>query len=94
MKDKLIAYLGFARKSGNLIFGVDNCIAKSGKICLVIIDKTLADNSKKKITKIVDAKPDCDMLAVDNLDDILGTTNCKAVGIASIDLAKAIRQLY
>ncbi len=94
MKDKLIAYLGFARKSGNLIFGVDNCIVKSGKIFMIIIDSKLADNSKKKVSKIIEAKPDCDMLTINNLDEVLGTTNCKAIGIASNDLANAIRQLY
>ena len=49
MKSKLESYLGFARKSGNLISGAGTCeinMAK-GKVKLLIIAEDTAENSKK-----------------------------------------------
>ncbi|MGN0704762.1 MAG: L7Ae/L30e/S12e/Gadd45 family ribosomal protein [Lentihominibacter sp.] len=53
MKKKLISYLGFARKSGNLISGVNTCTfgMNKGKVRLVILAEDISENSEKKILK-------------------------------------------
>lgn len=53
MKKKIISYLGFAKKSGNLVSGVNTCtfaIAK-GKAKLIIMSCDISENSEKKILK-------------------------------------------
>lgn len=53
MNKKIISYLGFAKKSGNLLTGVNTCtfaMAK-GKVKLVIIAEDISENSEKKIMK-------------------------------------------
>lgn len=53
MKKKVISYLGFAKKSGNLVSGVNTCtftMAKR-KAKLVILAEDISENSEKKIMK-------------------------------------------
>ena len=55
MKSKVLSYMGFAKKSGNLVSGVNTCsfnIAK-GKAKLVILAEDISENSEKKIMKDV-----------------------------------------
>lgn len=51
MREKIESYLGFARKSGNLVFGAGTCeisVAR-GKAKLLIIASDAAENTKKKM---------------------------------------------
>ncbi len=53
MRKKIDSYLGFAKKSGNLISGVNTCsfgMAK-GRVRLVILAEDISENSEKKIMK-------------------------------------------
>ncbi len=53
MKKKVISYLGFAKKSGNLLSGANTCtfaMAK-GKAKLIILSEDISENSEKKIMK-------------------------------------------
>ena len=57
MKDKLFSYLGFARKSGNLVSGSNTCIfsMKKGKVRLLLITEDASENTKKKMTSEANA---------------------------------------
>lgn len=57
MKTKLESYLGFAKKSGNLLAGFSTCVAamKKKKIKLLILSEDLAENSMEKITSLARA---------------------------------------
>lgn len=91
--EKLKAYLGFAIKSGNLIYGVDNIEAKATKVTIAIFDDSLSDNSCNKLINVANRYNikvyNSDIL----LDELLEKNNCKAIGIMSKDLAKAIKEL-
>ena len=53
MNRKVISYLGFAKKSGNLVTGVNTCtfaMAKH-KVKLMILAEDISENSEKKIMK-------------------------------------------
>lgn len=55
MKSKVLSLMGFAKKSGNLVSGVNTCsfnMAK-GKVKLVILAEDISENSEKKIMKDV-----------------------------------------
>ena len=53
MKNKVINYLGFAKKSGNVMAGVNTCIfgMNKGKVKLMILAEDISENSEKKIMK-------------------------------------------
>lgn len=53
MNKKVISYLGFAKKSGKLVSGVNTCtfsMAK-GKVKLMLLSEDISENSEKKIMK-------------------------------------------
>lgn len=53
MRKKIISYLGFAKKSGNLLAGVNTCTfgMNKGKVKLMILAEDISENSEKKIMK-------------------------------------------
>ncbi|MGI6765715.1 MAG: L7Ae/L30e/S12e/Gadd45 family ribosomal protein [Lentihominibacter sp.] len=53
MKSKVLKYMGFARKSGNLVSGVNTCTLNMsrGKVELVILAEDISEGSEKKIMK-------------------------------------------
>jgi len=53
MNRKIISYLGFAKKSGNLVAGVNTCTfaLKKGKVKLMVLAEDISENSEKKIMK-------------------------------------------
>ncbi|MBQ4557924.1 MAG: hypothetical protein IJA61_00920 [Clostridia bacterium] len=88
MENKLATYLGFAIKSRQLIYGVDNILEKARKVEIIICDEKLSENSLKKVMNL--EKP---IYTYPDLDVLLNTTNCKAIAITSKELAKAIKEL-
>ena len=52
MRDKIISYMGFAKKSGNLVSGSNTCIfsIKKKKVRLLLITEDASENTKKKMT--------------------------------------------
>lgn len=57
MRKQTETYLGFAKKSGNLLAGYNTCVAamNKGKIKLLIICEDVAENSMEKITGLARA---------------------------------------
>ena len=53
MRSKVESYLGFAKKSGNLMSGSNTCIfgMAKGKVKLVILADDISENSEKKMMK-------------------------------------------
>jgi len=54
MKIKIDSYLGFAKKSGNLVTGAGTCsiMAAKGKLKLMIIAIDIADSSREKMERL------------------------------------------
>jgi ribosomal protein L7Ae-like RNA K-turn-binding protein len=54
MKSKIDSYLGFAKKSGNLIKGMHTCsmAARAGKVKLILITQDTSPGSQKKAVKM------------------------------------------
>ncbi len=50
---KINSYIGFARKSGNLIMGMNTCeiYMKKKKVKLLIITEDMAENTREKLIK-------------------------------------------
>ena len=53
MNKKIISYLGFVKKAGKLLTGVNTCTfaISKGKVTLMILSEDISENSEKKIMK-------------------------------------------
>lgn len=53
MRSKLASYMGFAKKSGNLVMGFNTCVFSMAKkkVKLLIIATDISENTGKKIKK-------------------------------------------
>lgn len=58
MRKKIDSYLGFAKKSRNLLTGFHTCMdgMKRGKVKLLILTEDLSENTAKKIIKAAEDK--------------------------------------
>ncbi len=58
MKSKIDAYLGFAKKSRNLISGYNTCIyaAKKKQLKLLLITEDVSENTKNKFIELAKAR--------------------------------------
>lgn len=91
MNDKISAYLGFAIKSGKVIFGIDNLKDYDKKLYLVIICES-ANDKYTDLALSKRLKTGCDLLKTKGvlLDNLVNKSNCKILGIKNKELATAI----
>ena len=88
---KIQSYLGFAKKSNDIIYGIDNLKEYNKKMPLVIYSDEISERSLKVLNNLVEEKK-WKMIKLKNLklDDLLFTQNCKVIGIKNENLSKAI----
>ena len=87
--DKTAAYLGFARRAGNLTLGVHAAGTLRGGVYLLVADETVAKNNRKEIEKL-QRKFSCPLIFVSGLEDITGKEACKLAAVREEHLAGAI----
>lgn len=94
MDQKLKSYFGFAIKSRNIIYGVDN-ILSSKRVKLIVISHTLADSSYHKVINFA-TKNNIDIIRLDSntLKGYLNRENVLACGILDKNLAQAIQSNF
>ena len=88
---KIKSYLGFAKKSNEIIYGIDNLEQYNKKISLVVYSNEISERSLKVLNNLVINKK-WKMVKLKNLklDDLLYTKNCKVIGIKNENLGNAI----
>lgn len=94
MRSKLESYFGFARKSGNLVFGAGTCEMNMarGKVKLLIIAEDTAENTKKKlIAKAESAGVLCRVFGcADELSRMTGAAGRNVFAVTDSNFAKII----
>lgn len=89
---KIKTYVGFARKAGKVVMGVDNILALKRPV-LVLYYKELAENSVKKLLKSAQTIGHT-VIPIEPTTDLGLPDGCKAIGVKEKNLADAIiRQL-
>lgn len=94
MRSKLHSYMGFAKKSRNLIMGYNTCLfaMNKRKVKLLIIAEDTAENTRKKIEK--DAKKHQVTYRIygtgDELSEMAGTGGRSIFGITDQNFAQVI----
>ncbi len=89
---KIVAYVGFAIKSKNIIYGTDDII-KSKRVKIILLSDSLADSSRLKIENYAKQKN----IVVKNLktevfNEMINNQNIKAIAITNYSLADAINK--
>lgn len=88
-RSKVLTYIGFAKKSGNLRSGV-NAINTLKTANLLIVCATASQNTVKEAVKL-SVKFSCPIVESKVLiEEITGKENCKLIAITEGNLAKAI----
>lgn len=94
MRSKLHSYMGFAKKSGNLVMGFNTCVFSmaKGKIKLLIITKDISENTGKKIVKEANKHhvPYRVYGTTDELSQMAGTGGRSIFGITDQNFADVI----
>ena len=90
-KSKLIAYLGFAIKSGKVIFGYDKLFETKKNPNLVLICSSLNEKNTDKILKFCEDKK-IKVIKLEQLllGDLINRDNCKVLAIADLNFATVI----
>lgn len=72
--------INIARKAGFVIVGGENLTNYQKKLYLLVMDVT-AGNSLKREMQFLSSKRGVELLTIENLAQIVGIENCKAIGI-------------
>ncbi len=94
MRSKALSLIGFAKKSGNLVSGVNTCtfaIGK-GKAKLVILAEDISAGSEKKILKEIRKKgiPYIKYSTIDELSHIAGESGRSVFAVLDKGFAESI----
>lgn len=96
MRKKLHSYLGFAKRSGNLLSGYNTCIhaMTKNKVRLLILAEDLAENTLKKITKEAEKQKVAYRMYSKGevLSQITGSSGRGIFGITDENFAKVIER--
>ncbi len=89
--NKLKGLVSISRKAGYTIIGKDNLSTYTKKLYLLLVDKT-AGNSLIREMKFISENRNVPILYVENLADLVGLDNCKAVGLKNKAMSESIEK--
>ena len=96
MREKIHSYIGFAKRSRELVSGFTGCVSnmEKGKICLLIIASDTAESSLEKLTRAAEKHqtPYRIYLTQDRLSEMAGEKGRGVFGFTNKSLAGAILQ--
>ena len=90
-ENKIKTYLGFARRAGKLALGVNAAKCVRGRVYLLVMDSAASPNSKKEIESLR-KRFSCPLIAVENLEELTGKSQCRLAAVREEHLAQAILQ--
>ena len=88
MQDKVVTLVGFAIKSGKVVFGMDAILRNSRRKGLIITDKTLSEGSRDKLVR--QANGTVVISRVTPVSEITHREGCKVIAITDKQMAQAI----
>lgn len=94
MRNKVLSYMGFAKKSGNLVSGVNTCTFNMSrrKVRLMILAEDISQGSEKKIMKEI-RRYNIEYIkygTIDELSAAIGGQGRSVFGILDDNFANAI----
>ena len=86
---KIDVYIGFAIKSGKILFGIDNVKLSRKRIYLLLLCRTASDNLKKEAYRFAENKNIQLFETEETIESLTHKNNCKLAAILDENLAKA-----
>ena len=93
MTNKLESLLGFAVKSGKIVFGFDNLCETRKNVKLVLYSPSTNDKIKQKLVLLCKHKDWSLAETSELLEELIHRENCKVVGIVDKNMSSAILNL-
>lgn len=88
--EKIKAYIGFAIRSGKVIFGSDKLFESKKFPYLVLISSTQNEKVTGKVVRFCESNGSLVFKLSEDLGAMIGRENCKVIGILDKDLSSAI----
>ena len=88
-RSKIETYLGFARRAGKLMLGVQAAGTVKRDVYLLVADESVAKNNRKEIEKL-QKKFACPLVYVSELEEMTGKAACKLAVVRDEHFAQAI----
>ena len=89
LNPKIASYIGFSVKARKVVYGYESVLLAKKRIYLILCDKSLSENSLKKVVRFGE-QYDVKWRLIDDLSDYFGGKAIKCVGLAEEHLASAI----
>ena len=87
---KTDSYIGFAVRSGRIVFGIDNVERYRKRMYALVICPTASDNLRESARRFAERKA-IPLVTVDRpLEDIVFKSNCKLEALTDANMAKAV----
>ena len=87
---KTDSYIGFAVRSGRIVFGIDNVERYRKRMYALVICPTASDTLRESARRFAERKA-IPLVTVDRpLEDIVFKSNCKLVALTDANMAKAV----
>lgn len=96
MNDRFLCFLGIAKKSGNLVFGMDAVKKECSNLYSVLVASDISENSLNEITEFLMKSGKGKPLKLEyGKDDIERATNKYAavIGVSDINICEKIKSL-
>ena len=86
---KISSYIGFAIKARKVVFGQSMVKHTSKQLHLVLVSDSASENLKD-LAKLSASKHGCEMLEINDLENLTHKKDIKIIGLLDESLAKAI----
>ncbi len=88
--NKIVSYLGFAKKSASLITGQTSLRVNKKPLYLILVCNSASDNLKN-LAKNLGVKHNCPVIETKNmLEELANAKDIKILGLTNPELSKAI----
>ena len=90
-ENKILTYIGFSVKSGNIVYGLDKANEYKGKAYLAIASNTLSERSLRAAVDFAEKKK-CPVLksVSRSVEELTRRKNCKFIALTDKNLSRAI----
>ncbi len=88
---KIKSYVGFAIKSGNVVYGADVVVRSKKKAYIVLLTDTINRTARSRINSFVERSGvKLAVIKDSDMEDYVNKTNCKCIAVTDKNLAEAI----
>ncbi len=86
-------YLGFAVRSGKIVYGIDNIERCRKRIYALVLCRTASGNLADKAKRFAERRGLPLVVTEEPLEDIIYKSNCKIIALLDGNLAKAVTEV-